>query len=242
MYNGYYCSHRLRTTDFDRWEHLQPAAVLDLFQDAAGAHAGTMALGHADMEQRGLLWVVLRVYYEQLAQPRPGDMVQVRTWPHPPGMIDCVRDYELLAADGTPLVRGMSLWAVVRAADRKLMPAREIPFPADQLREEQLFPQRLRRLQELPETDPVHTLRSGFTDLDLNGHVNNARYANYVMNALRPSQTQQLRSFRMDYHHEVLPDMALTLHTARDGDTVQCRGCAGDGTLMFSAEITLGGM
>ena len=69
--------------------------------------------------------------------------------------------------------------------------------------------------------------------------MNNARYANYVMDALRPAQP--LRRFQLDYHHEVRPDTPLRLYTACDGGAMQCRGEDEAGTRMFTAEIVCAG-
>lgn len=233
-------TYQLRTMDFDQYRRLQPAAVLDLFQDAAGTHAAQLGLGYDAMRQRGLLWVVLRVYYEMCAQPRFFDTVQVQTWPHTPGVLDFVRDYRMLSTDGRVLARGTSQWAVIHTDSRKLAPAKDVAFPAEAICDEALFPGRLRKLPDFtPEGEGI-PLRSAFSDVDCNGHVNNARYANYVVNVLRPDAGASIRTFQMDYHCEVLPDTTLTLLTAREGDTVRCKGCDDAGTLMFTSRIGFG--
>ncbi len=235
MERCYEQEHRLRTSDFDRWIRLHPAAALDLFQDAAGANADALGVGSDALAARGLLWVVLRVQLVFLAQPRPHDAVLVRTWPNPPGTLDFGRDYALLAADGTPLVQGSSVWAVIRADTRKLAPAKEAAFPPDATREERRVP-RLRRLTPLAETEPPRTIPMRFSDLDRNGHVNNARYAALVMDALQPGRDEILRTLRLDYHREILPDTLLRLSVARQGELAQCAGYDEAGTLLFLAE------
>lgn len=240
MKNLWEQDYRLRTGDFDSRRRLQPAAILDLFQDAAGEHAASLGLGYEDMARRGMLWVVLRVAFEQLGQPALFDTVRVRTWPHPAGALDFGRDYELLDQSGAPLVRGTSQWAVIGAEDRRLVPSKRVAFPAEGVRDERLFPGRLRALRPLAaQLQPAQTLRSPVTDVDLNGHVNNARYASYVMDALRPAQP--LRRFQLDYHHEVRPDTVLRLFTARGGGVMQCRGEDEAGTCMFTAELACAG-
>ena len=230
---------RLGTTDFDRYCRLQPAAVLDIFQDAAAEHALLLGMGFEDMRRRGLAWVVLRIFYQQLAQPKLFDEVQITTWPHAPGMLDFGRDYRIDAADGTPLILGSSTWAVIDLESRKLVPAAEVGFPPDGVREEHLLPGRLRKLRDFPAEGEGILLRSQYTDMDLNGHVNNAKYANYVVNALRPGPEGTLESFQLDYHHEVMPDTALTLYTRQEDAALLCKGCDSEGTLMFTGRMTV---
>ena len=230
---------RLGTTDFDRYCRLQPAAVLDLFQDAAAEHALQFGMGFEDMARRGLVWVVLRVHYQQLAQPKLFDEVQITTWPHPPGALDFGRDYRIDAADGTPLVIGSSTWVVIDLETRKLVPAKEVGFPMDSVRDEHIIPGRLRKLRDFPAEGDGIQIWSQYTDMDLNGHVNNAKYANYVINALRPGPDGMLESFQLDYHHEVMPDTALTLHIRREDNALLCKGCDSEGTLMFTGRMTI---
>lgn len=230
---------RLGTTDFDRYCRLQPAAVLDLFQDAAAEHAQLLGLGFASMSARGMAWVVLRVYYQQLAQPKLFDEVQITTWPHPPGMLDFGRDYRIDAVDGTPLILGSSTWVVIDLQIRKLIPAKEVGFPMNSVREERILPQRLRKLRDFPTEGESFTLHSRYTDVDLNGHVNNAKYADYMMDALRPGPDGQVESFQLDYHHEVLPETSLRICTRKEENAWLCRGCDDAGTLMFSGAITV---
>ena len=46
--------YRLRWMDFDRYGHMQPWAVLDLFQDAATVHAVELGIGREDMDHKGV--------------------------------------------------------------------------------------------------------------------------------------------------------------------------------------------
>lgn len=232
--------YRLRMSDFDRYGRMQPAAVLDLCQDAAAAHAERLGVGFDDLRRRGLAWVVLRMRYEQLAQPQLYDQVAVTTWPHPPGIMDFGRDYCIDAMDGTPLVRGSAQWAVIHTDTRRLLPAKELGFPLEGTREEHVFQARLRKLPPMDGSGETQCVACGsFAELDLNGHVNNSRYANYILNALRPGPEEPITSLQLDYHREVLPDTALTLRVQRQGDGVQCAGYSGE-QLMFQCSLHLG--
>ena len=42
----------LRASDFDKFNHIKPSAVLDLFQDAAGQHADELGVGFDQMIKR----------------------------------------------------------------------------------------------------------------------------------------------------------------------------------------------
>ena len=72
-----------------------------------------------------------------------------------------------------------------------------------------------------------------YSDVDYNGHVNNARYANYAMDAYNPGEGRLLKSFQIDYRYEVLPDAPLRMYTQDDGDIVFAKGIREDDNIAF---------
>ena len=73
-----------------------------------------------------------------------------------------------------------------------------------------------------------------YTDLDVNQHVNNTRYADWACDALGIQTMQEhcLQSLFVNYSAEVLPHQEMALHTCRRGDAFQVSGYH-DGKLHF---------
>ena len=81
--------------------------------------------------------------------------------------------------------------------------------------------------------------RAEFSDLDLNGHVNNARYANYVVNALNPTGEGFIKTLQIDYRHEVLAHAPLEMHTLVEDGHVLSKGINENGDVAFACAIDL---
>ena len=79
----------------------------------------------------------------------------------------------------------------------------------------------------------------GYSDIDANGHVNNARYANFVIDALNPGEDGTVRTFQMDYRHEVLPGVPLSMHTLVEDGRVLSKGVNPAGEIAFACAIDL---
>ena len=79
-----------------------------------------------------------------------------------------------------------------------------------------------------------------FSDIDVNGHVNNAKYANYVINALNPGPEGTVKTFQLDYRYEVLPGKPLDIYTLVEDGRVLSKGVREDGKTAFSCVIELG--
>lgn len=226
----------LRTSDFDRHSRLLPSAVLELFQDAAGEHADRIGIGFRALEQRGLLWVVARTRY---IVDRPAQMYQpvaVTTWPLEPHGYICRREYQITGQDGAVLIRGSSDWVILDRATRAPVLARELYPAGAAYRAEPALEERPGRLHE-PAGEPSRfDMTPHYTDVDFNGHVNNTRYADYVLDALRPEQ-RAVGHFRIDYLHEVAEGQPLTLLTVQDEARAVCRGLGAEGQALFVCEV-----
>ena len=69
-----------------------------------------------------------------------------------------------------------------------------------------------------------------YTDLDANGHVNNARYADWMCNILGIDLMQEYEpeSVILNYNHEVLPEQRVMLHRVMKGQQYRLTGYVDD--------------
>lgn len=232
--------YRLRWMDFDRYGRMQPSAILDLCQDMATLHANELGIGGGEMMKHGVFWAVIRVKYEVVKQPEHHQIITVRTWPHSLSRFSFVRDYSLLDESGELLVKATSEWVVMDVETRKFASVKDYYAGSTDFSEERAFEKRPRKIRAFDEGNrPTCTIVPRFSDLDLNGHVNNARYANYVVNALKPTGEGSIKTFQIDYRHEVLAESPLEMHTLVEDDQVLSKGINEDGDVAFACAIDL---
>ena len=229
--------YELRAADFDCYDRMHPASILSLFQDVAGIHANELGIGFAALMERQTIWVLTKVRYELVGTPRRYERVRVRTWPLPPARINFRREYCIETMDGEVLVQGTSEWVVVHSEKRRVLPAVDV-YPTDDYCTDTCFPG---RLAKVPLFDPEGEGREvvpGFTQLDINGHINNTCYADFVMDALSPAADTVVTGLQIDYHRELMAGQRFTLHLRREGDQLLACGSA-EGERMFSCRLQL---
>ena len=230
--------YELRAADFDRWDRMQPASILSLFQDVAGIHANELGIGFAALMANQTIWVLTKVRYRLVGTPRRYERVRVRTWPLPPARINFRREYCIETPEGEVLVQGTSEWVVVHSEKRRVLPATNV-YPGDDYCTDTFFPGRLAKVPPFEPTGEGVTVLPGFTQLDINGHINNTCYANYVLDALSPAEDTAVTAFQIDYHRELMAGQPFTLHLHRGDGEVLARGYSGEGECMFSCRMEL---
>ena len=211
--------------ELDEHDRIRPAALLDLFQQLAGEHATLMGFGFAALLTTGRLWVITRLKAEIENQPALFEPITAETWPEPPGRMDFNRDYRLLGADGRVIARGVSKWCVIDLASRRPLRAQDILFPGEfcpRKTFEGPFPKVLLP-DDLPFAFPHPVRRS---DLDHNGHMNNARYGELLLNAVPVERS--IRAFQIDFHHEAKLGQIISVYAREQADTVAVRGVLGE--------------
>ena len=230
--------YELRSADFDCYDRIHPSSVLSLFQDVAGIHANELGVGFDALMAQKTIWVLTKVCYRMVGTPRRYETVRVRTWPLPPARVNFRREYVMETPDGEVLIRGSSEWVVVHSEKRRVLPATDL-YPSDDYCTDTCFQGRLAKVPLFPTEGEGHRLVTGFTQLDINGHINNTCYADYVMDALAPGAGETVREMQIDYHRELRSGQEAALYLQRRDGTVLCRGMSG-GECMFSCRVELG--
>ena len=238
MNNVWKKTYTLRTGDFDKFGRIQPAAVLDLFQDAAGRHGEELGVGFDAMLQRSYLWVLVRVKFQILQAPHRYQTVTVKTWPLEPNRLSYRRDYCMEDEEGHKLIVGTSEWVVVHSKKRRFLSVPDLyPFSVG-FYGELAFEEKAGKLQDFPASDEGYGVNAGFSELDMNDHVNNTKYANYVLDALSPQKDEELEVFQIDYRKEVVCGTHLSIHCQRQENGVLAKGTNADGDTMFLCRMT----
>ena len=234
--------YRLRWMDFDRHGRFQPTAALDIFQDVATIQAESMGIGRDAMVSRGVFWAVVRSKLEIVKTPSHFQVVTARTWPHTPTRFSFLRDFTMRDQAGDLLAKATTEWVLMDIESRKFASVKDYyDGPAD-FDEARAFERKPRKIADFEEGNrPAITVVPRYADIDINGHVNNARYANFAIDALNPDERHAVRTLQLDYRHEALANVPLVVHTLVEDGRVLSKGVNEDGIIAFASLIELAG-
>lgn len=220
--------------------------LLNLLQDAAWLHAERLGCGYDQMVSKGIFWVLTRQYVTMTDWPVWGDAVTIRTWARPFSGARAPRDFEVLIGD-RKIGEATTNWLILNAETRRPMRFDVLANPVACRSEGclRLEPQKIAARDDL-ETVTAFCVRA--SDLDMNGHVNNTRYAQWVLDVM---PVEELAGYRVTgYDVNFLAETRLgdevaiargPLETADGGTFV--RNFQGqrlsDGKAAFTARLTL---
>ena len=230
-------NYYLRTSDFDKFRRIKPSAVMDLFQDAAGLHANLLGCGFEDMIDNKLIWVLTRVKFTIEKWPEMFSEVRVQTWPLEPSRAGFRREYLIETAAGEPLIKGSSEWVIIHSEERKIVSAKDIYPIKEGFCTELMHPDRLQKIKDCESAEIAAEITPEYCDIDMNAHVNNIKYLDYVMNAINPENSLEFTSVQIDFRKEVLPEDRLKIALSENEAEIMAKGTDEAGNTMFMVKI-----
>lgn len=212
----------------------RPSAYFDFMQDAATVHA---RLCHLDRGDIGGLWVLSRMHAEFTRPLAPYDTLRVTTWCAGIKGPSWLRAFSF-AVDGQPAGQAISSWVILDTDSHRILRPSQIEQAASYVcldREALPMPGKL----DVSGLALHHTHPILYSDLDVNGHLNNVRIAALVSDALDLTAHDFVRSLQINYTAETPAGLTLFLYAARTADTFRVRGEAA-GKVRFEAAGTFG--
>ena len=179
-------------------------SLLGFLQEAAALHAIRLNRGLKDLEKDNLTWVLSRMFLKVDKWPELGETVIIETWPKGFDRLFAIRDFFINSIQGDVLGRASSYWLLIDRDTKR-------PKPMQNITDDLLNPDLSainHKLQKItpPEKADYHSQKKvEYSDIDLNGHVNNIRYSEWIINTIPAEilQTRKIKFFEINYLSEV---------------------------------------
>ncbi|MDR0568066.1 MAG: acyl-ACP thioesterase [Spirochaetaceae bacterium] len=188
-------------TAIDRSDRLTLSGAFDYFQSAAIQHAELLGVGRQVMAETGQVWILSRMSVMIENRPKYRELITVRSWSHGWERLFALREYDMRDSGHTLLVRGVSAWLIMdRARGRPARPQGIVePLPRNENRD--AFPGGPAELKPKEGLRKTGERRAFYSDIDFNGHVNNARYIQWIQDAADPALLEQADRLRLDINY-----------------------------------------
>ena len=220
----------LRTCNCDFQGVWRPSAILEAMQEAAGAHSELLGCGRNALLQKNTVWVLSRSEVHMEEYPGIGDRVVLQTFPMANRRWFFPRYFLFKNEAGKVLGRAGTLWVLLDVATRRMLPPGDVralmPDNSD-LTAPLGLPA---TVEAVPGEERLLRRHPQYSDLDVNQHVNNTRYADWACDALGVDVMREhcLETLLVNYDAEVRPDQEISLRVTRSGLEYRVAGYHGD--------------
>jgi acyl-ACP thioesterase len=183
----------IHSYEMDERSRLSFVSAINYFQESAWRNAEALGLGFKELASKDRYWVLSRLYVEMYRYPLWGDTVQLETWPKGMESLFAMRDFRIKSADGKELYgAGATAWLIIDGTTHRLQRVEhvlnggEMPcYPHNAVEHK---PGKVALAAAMCSQTRII---AGYTDVDVNRHVNNVCYLNWAINYL-PIKNEQL--------------------------------------------------
>ena len=197
--------YTVHSYEADRYSRLSIVSAINYFQESAWLNADSLGLGFGDLSSKNQFWVLSRMYIEMFRYPFWGESIRLETWPKGMDNMFALRDFCLKSADGNEqLGAGVSAWLIIDGTTHRIQRIEQICsgipcFPHNAIEH------KLGKISFNAPLTAQAAVTAGYTDVDVNNHVNNVCYLNWAVNYL-PIESEKLniRSAELNFISEAL--------------------------------------
>ena len=201
--------------DTDAFWRLKPASFMNFAQEAAGRHAVYLGFGYDDLIKSNTAWILSRVHVEFIDTPKWREDITLTTWHKGLNRLFFLRDFILTDGQGRERVKATTSWLVLNLQTRRLVrdpklieegtvcPDNVIENPADKV----VMPKDI-------EPEFVMEHKVAYSDIDTNGHTNNAMYMQWAMDALdyELASSRPVKEFTINFNHETKAGETVSIY------------------------------
>lgn len=236
-------NHTIACYDTDVSWRLKPASFMNLAQEAAGRHAVYLGFGYDDLIASNTAWILSRVHVEFIDAPKWRDQITLTTWHKGLNRLFFLRDFILTDVEGNARVKATTSWLVMNLENRRLV--RDLKLVEEGTTcTENVIETPADKVQMPKDVEPefVFEHKVAYSDVDTNGHANNAMYMQWAMDAVdyETASSRPVKSFTVNFNHEIKPMETVSLYKSvvekEDGMHVFIEGRTGDASA-FCTEI-----
>jgi medium-chain acyl-[acyl-carrier-protein] hydrolase len=164
--------------------------IVDYIQQVAEGHAQILGVDFQSMMNHGLFWVVSRIEITMDRYPKVGEDITVKTFLGGREKVFMKRRFKIEDKDGQVIGRALIYYLILDVKTR--FPQKPAVCPVDiDINVGNIIDNKLNKIKMPGESIENINRNLHYNDIDINNHVNNARYISFIEDL-----------FSLDWHRE----------------------------------------
>jgi acyl-ACP thioesterase len=211
----------IRSYEVDCSGRLSIVSIFNLMQEAASKHADALGVSIQQLLVENCTWLLSRLKIKIDTYPVWGDQLAVHTWPSGIRRLFALRDFHLKDQNDNDIAAALSAWLVLDTSKRR--PARISRFidRLNPLEGNHVLSDPLEKLPKIEAFTDERRFRVRYRDLDINQHVNNASYVEWMFEGLPADVQNKLRLAELEINflaESFLQDRVVARYQPQDSD------------------------
>ncbi len=239
-----YCSDkRITLSHCDYYGRLKFSELLVLLSDCATEDYNRRGLPYRVLEAAGVVFLVSKMSIKFFEDIKGDSVITLKTWEASIEGVKFNRFFDICNEDGRVIAQARTVWLAVNPNTRKIIRPSAYPFPEYiRANEKEVECMECGKIKLPEEQRELGERRAVFSDIDVNGHVNNTRYIAFAEDCLPDDfMSQHVSDIRINFVNEARLGDVLHFTGGIDRETkkIVVVGKKDDGITSFECEFYL---
>ena len=209
----------IRSYEVDCSGRLSIVSIFNLMQEAASKHADALGVSVQQLLSENYTWLLSRLKIRIDTYPVWGDQLAVHTWPSGIERLFALRDFYLKDHNNNHVAAALSAWLVLDTLKRRPVRISRFIERLNPLEGNHVLSDPIEKLPKVEAFTYERRFRVRYRDLDINQHVNNASYVEWMYESLPPDVQNTLRLSELEINflaQSYLQDRVIALCQPQD--------------------------
>ena len=204
----------VNSNDVDDHYDLKISTIFKYLQQVSTNHAELIGLGKKDTVDKGMFWVISRMKVVIHKMPKMLDTLTIKTHPGETMIFIFPRFYQIYDQNNNLCISASSSWALVDINTHKLLTKpldNNFKMPSETRPEDISLPEKV----TLSSLEFIEERKVRYSDIDLNGHLNNTKYIDYIIDThdIDFYKTHRVKEILINYEKEIKDQNVVHLYS-----------------------------
>ena len=227
----------ITSNDVDCFYNLKPSALYMKLQEASMRAVESCGADSIDLIKKGLDWIIAKMQVQIYKTPKYQDTITIKTYPGDDMGFLYPRYWQIENDKGEVIVKASSVWGLLDINTRKLCLKKDAinRLPPEHIEGELPLPRKI----EVKLVEKVDTRKIYFSEIDLNGHLNNCSYMKVLIDLhdVHFYEKYEMCDIFTSYVKELKVGDVIDIYSNFDG-SVEYVEAKVNNELCFQAQIT----
>ncbi len=230
----------IRANEVDLSGKLTLPAICNFFQEVAGNNALQLNFDITDLLSQNMTWVLHRMDINLKEMPNWRETILVETWPAAGDALRAYRNYKLFDNEGNEFGNCLSYWMMINLETRRPVRIPQEVLDTRLTEREHVTPVKSNRISPPEQEDSMTKIKVRRADLDMNNHVNNVRFIEWMLECMPEEEARSVSNFDIVFMHESHAGDVITAQMENTSDSLRkFRLMNQDGNVIALAEATI---
>lgn len=219
MENIFKKNYKIKFYETDFTTKIKMHSIINYMQETSSLHSELLGDGYEALGEKGMYWVVSRIKINMIKYPKWNEDIIIETWPSGLDKMFYIRGFRIYNKDGEHI-------GDIDAA--YLLISKNSPFPHKPKEDEfkyKVIKDRYKNYKRMDkfrlkkeEGKLVAKRKVRYNDIDLNNHVNNAKYVEWVEDCFDTSDFREKRieSLQVNFIKEAKEGQKILFYKHKD--------------------------